>query len=197
VAVFSLRRLLLCQAIPRPTIFIAFSLALLFLMPVRAVGIPEMFTAVQERDCLKVKELIRLDPRMVDARSVYGSSPLHWAVEIGDVMMVKMLLECGADVNRKTTDGTTPMMIAARSGNFEIVEMLNLPGIELNAKTRRGWTALHYAASSGCCETTEYLMLRGAEVNGRTKNGTTPLSIARVNNRQDAVSLIKAYGGIE
>ena len=194
---FSLKRFFHSTGIHRSSFILAVILTLLLLLPFRAVGIPEMFTAVQERDCQKVKELIRLDPRMVDARSVYGSSPLHWAVEIGDVMMVKMLLECGADVNRKTTDGTTPMMIAAHSGNFEIVEMLNLPGIELNAKTRRGWTALHYAASSGCCETTEFLMLRGAEVNGRTKNGTTPLSIARVNNRQDAVSLIKAYGGIE
>ncbi len=170
---------------------------MLFPILARGQNVSEISRLVKKDDCGEVAQLIRLESRRAEAGKAGGSSALNRAVESGDVMLVKMFIDCGVDVNQKAADGTTPLMIAARSGNFEIVEMLNVPGIEINMKTRGGWTALHFAASSGCCQTVEFLMERGANVNARTRNGTTPLSIARVKNRQDAANLIKAYGGIE
>ena len=153
--------------------------------------------AVQVGDCGEARQLIQLASRESGAKSLYPGSLLHKAVGLGDEELVRMLIDCGADINERTSKGITPLMLAAQKGNFEIVRLVYSPLAELNAVTPDGWTALHFAASSGCFQTAEFLMERGAEVNARTRNGTTPLSIALVRNHLDAIYTLEAYGAIE
>ncbi len=52
-----------------------------------------------------------------------GHTPLHWAVFRGDIDLVKLLLEAGANPNILSSDGVTPKW---RAKDFRLVEIDNL-----------------------------------------------------------------------
>lgn len=181
----------------RSLFILIIGLCLLLLIPAWAQGIDDSPIESRVSDCNEAKQLIQLASKKAGARSLYAGSLLHKAVGLGDEELVKMLVNCGVDINDRSSKGITPLMLAAQKGMFEIVLLVYSPLSELNATTPMGWTALHFAASSGCFRSAEFLMERGAEVNARTRNGTTPLSIALVRNHLEAIDTIEAYGGIE
>src|SRR5207244_10517881 len=46
-----------------------------------------------------------------------GFTPLLFAARVGDVDLVKMLLESGANVNQTGADGSTPLLVATLRGH--------------------------------------------------------------------------------
>jgi ankyrin repeat protein len=54
----------------------------------------------------------------------HGDTPLHRACRSGQLPLVKMLLEAGADVNVENKDGDSPARIAQYFGFPDIARML-------------------------------------------------------------------------
>ena len=48
---------------------------------------------------------------------------LHYACDQGQLEVVKLLLEKGADVNAKNEEGETPLDIAKKTSNKEIIKL--------------------------------------------------------------------------
>jgi prolyl 4-hydroxylase len=69
----------------------------------------------------RLKELVELDPRVVNFSDDNGWQPLHEAVRMGQFEAVKYLVEQGADINARTYDGLgpSPLNIAKYSLGFE------------------------------------------------------------------------------
>ncbi len=151
---------------------------LLITTPVTVAATPELFAAIKAGECGTVHFLIHLDPKMLEARSVRGIRPLHCAAVEGDVLIVDILLDEGADINAQCFDGTTPLMKAVGAGQPNVLIELDVPWLDVNLRDKKGRAALHYAAECGCCETIEFLLQRGADVNAQCNRGTTPLMIA-------------------
>ena len=91
------------------------------------------------------------------------------AVEKGDIIAAKNLLDRGANVNEKAGIlGMTPLMHAAREGNIEMVKILldKAPTVNAQAKTGavNGWTALSFAASEGHIEIVRLLVDKGTDI---------------------------------
>ena len=61
---------------------------------------------------------------------------LKLAASRGNVARVKMLVEAGADVNKKDYFGTTSLARAARAGHEECVEFLLRKGTDVNITER-------------------------------------------------------------
>lgn len=83
------------------------------------------------------------------------SSVLMLAVQAGSDLLVRVLVERGADVDR-AADEVTPLMVAARSGDAQIVRTL----LELGADptSRAGiYTAVDYASHGGHDQVAELL----------------------------------------
>jgi ankyrin repeat protein len=53
-----------------------------------------------------------------------GQTALMLAVSHGKKDMVKLLLDCGADINAQDEDGSTALMCASEHGHTDIVKVL-------------------------------------------------------------------------
>ena len=119
-----------------------------------------------------------------------GATPLLLAAMAGDVEVMRLLAELGADAHLATRDGTTPLMVAAGLGRYQaeslVTERRTLDsvalamelGAEVNAVNEVGNTALHAAAHIKSDALVQYLVDRGAEVNMANARGETPLIVA-------------------
>jgi ankyrin repeat protein len=107
-----------------------------------------------------------------------GATPFLRAAQSSDLVLMKMLLEHGADPKLIADDGTTPLMVASgigwvegvthewsRDANVETVKMLLDLGVDVNARNAEGRTALMGAAHKGRNEIVQLLVDRGADLN--------------------------------
>ena len=94
----------------------------------------------------KVKPTFKADPNMVDA---FGHTALNQAVSQADFAMIQLLLDAGAQINKKDSKGVTALMAAAESGkNLEIVKLLIDKGADPKVCDNEGKTAYFYASES-------------------------------------------------
>ncbi|MEF2229269.1 MAG: ankyrin repeat domain-containing protein [Candidatus Cardinium sp.] len=89
-----------------------------------------------------------------------GNSPLHIAVEEGDLAQVKLLIEDQrTDLSKQNNDGNAPLHIAAHRGDVETVKvLLGSSTIVLNAKNRHKETALSISFGEGHKEVCKLLV---------------------------------------
>jgi hypothetical protein len=74
-----------------------------------------------------------------------GDPPLNYAVSLGNLEVVKIFLNNGADINRANDHGVTPLHVAMYSDNpnqFEIAELLLKKEANPNAKNNDSYTPL-------------------------------------------------------
>ncbi|HUO68789.1 MAG TPA: ankyrin repeat domain-containing protein [Gammaproteobacteria bacterium] len=106
-----------------------------------------------------------------------GATPFLRAAQSSDLVLMKLLLEHGADPKLDTDDGTTPLMVAAgigwvegvtyewsRDANVETVKMLLDLGMDVNQHNSEGRTALMGAAHKGRNEIVQALVDHGADL---------------------------------
>ena len=109
-----------------------------------------------------------------------GATPFLRAAQSGDIPVLKLLLEHGADPKIITANGDSALMVAAGIGwvdgvtfewseadNLETVKMCLDLGIDPNIADRDGRTALHGAAHKGRNEVVRLLVERGAKLDAR------------------------------
>ncbi len=87
---------------------------------------------------------------------------LDAAIRCGNIEVVKLLLEFGANLNYLAEDFKSPLHIAAERGYTAIVELLLDHGIPINKKDKFQRTALQLATLAGHQETVRFLQARGA-----------------------------------
>ena len=82
----------------------------------------------------------------LNPKTVFSSSPLTYAITHYDPVLVKALIERGADVNLKNEVGATPLMTAvmSRGATVEIIKLLLAAGADANARDNEGKTALEF-----------------------------------------------------
>jgi hypothetical protein len=97
--------------------------------PPRRVVTPkynDVMTAVMYRDAAAITQLLDLG-WWVDRRDTNGVTPLMAAAWNGDTELVQLLLQRGADPNRRARGGSV-LDYAGRSGDGLIIEMLKDAG---------------------------------------------------------------------
>lgn len=127
-----------------------------------------------------------------------GQPPLCIATTIGNVDVVKILLDAGANVDATTSDGETALHLAIKNSHTDIIEVLLETGPELEAHTTdTNETPLHYAASkSGSLATIVSLLRLGARYDSSNSRGQSPAEAALLaNNIQGAVAIINSAHG--
>ena len=105
------------------------------------------------------------------------------ASTIGDLKIVKYLLDNGADINAKDDSNVTALIGASSSGHLEIVQYLveieKDEKVDIDAKDNDGWTALMWASRIGNLGMVDCLIKNNAKVNIENKDGQTALDLAK------------------
>jgi ankyrin repeat protein len=122
------------------------------------------------------------------------------AVGTGDLEIVKLIREAGANVNCKTTRGMTrsPLQLAVELGHCDIVKYLLEEGADVNEAPCiwEGGTAFQLAAIKGYVGVAELLLQHGADLNApRCKfQGRTAFEGAAEHGRMDMLLLLYHKG---
>jgi ankyrin repeat protein len=136
----------------------------------------------------KAKKLtLSVSPRA----NMAGATPFLLASATGDVALMRLLAENGADPKLATFQNVTPLMVAAGIGRLqdrrgeeeernalEAVKVALAMGNEVNAVNDNGRTALYGAATSGGNAIARFLVENGAGVNANDKFGMRPWNLA-------------------
>jgi len=109
----------------------------------------------------------------------------------GDVTLMELLLEHGADPNIKTYEGSTALMAAAgvnwvvaqtysRSENeyLDAAKLCLEKGADVNAVNNQGFTAMHGATNRGFDKMVQLLADHGSKLDVKDKQGRTPMTFA-------------------
>lgn len=117
------------------------------------------------------------------------------ALQAGDEIRLKGLLDAGADIEVRDYRGLTPLMRAACQGQYSIVTILLNYGADANAcDDKHQLTPLHLAACLGHVETVQVLLEQGADANARDENKTTPLILAAEQRHEKIIELLLLHG---
>ena len=113
-----------------------------------------------------------------NSRADGGMTALMFAAEMGDTMLVKLLVLNGADLELTYVEGTTPLMIAVLNQHFEVAHYLLLKGANPNPLDAVKATPLIYAAAINDFEMADLLLFYGASDSLCDREGNSPLMTA-------------------
>ena len=121
-----------------------------------------------------------------------GQTPFLRAALSGDVTVMRLLLDHGADPNITTFAGTTALMAASgvnwvggqtytesKQSLMDALKVCLEKGADVNAANSMGITAVIGAANRGSDDIIEFLAQKGARLDVKDKDGRTPLVWAK------------------
>ena len=123
-----------------------------------------------------------------------GLSPLHRAIHQDNKKAFELLLQHGADVNRRSRDyKLTALYFAVRKAPYWM-EKLVQAGADVNARMSDGDTVLHTAARGGYNDCIIFLIEHGAKVDVVDSIGRTPLHDATTFEHINTMELLIKHG---
>jgi len=131
-------------------------------------------------DASKMKALLAngLNPNLETAGPGYKDFLLYRACKYRQPNTVRVLLEHGADPNKRTWGfGKTCLFQAAYDGRLDIASLLLDAGADVNAVDDSGNNALREAALNGKIEAAVFLLSKGLSPQQRNKQGLTMLDV--------------------
>ena len=97
-----------------------------------------------------------------------GWAPLHYAATNGQDAVVKVLLDHDAYIDTASPNGTTPLMMAARGNHASTVTLLLDQGADPQVKNQLGITALEFAKHYNAPDAIEILSKRTTRIGAAT-----------------------------
>ncbi|XP_078698733.1 transient receptor potential cation channel subfamily A member 1 homolog isoform X2 [Branchiostoma floridae x Branchiostoma belcheri] len=139
--------------------------------------------------------------------------PLHYAARNNDYQMVKLLVENGANVNRKGEDDTRAIHFAARFRKLKreqseeqineaaltqqnsVIQYLVSQGVHVNEKDYYGQTALHFACiRDNVTAAQDLLRCEGINVEAKDKQEMTALHLCAIHESNEIGALLISAG---
>ncbi|MBL8229674.1 MAG: ankyrin repeat domain-containing protein [Bryobacterales bacterium] len=186
------------------------------------VSLVNQFVGVSHVDLERVRKLHKLVPVLVNVRATFDELPVEAAAHVGNLPIVRYLLEAGAPLSTCTAVvlGETPLVrrmvaedarvlhergahdqglmhyTAFADPRIDIAELLISRGLDVDQRGL-GQTALHFAARRGHVELAELLLAKGADLNSVSTSRIapgTPLALAMKAKHVKMVEFLRSRG---
>ena len=147
---------------------------------------------------IEIFNLLMSNGAKINVENSFGWQPLHIATAYGHLVLVKRLLEQGANVEEKLGSssikssqthkiveagywaearwpypGSRPLHLACEYGHHEIAKYLISKGAKREATCSQGWQPLHHAAYIGSSSLVAMLIVSGVYPHATTNEGKT------------------------
>jgi len=130
----------------------------------------------------------------------YDKSPLSCAISVNNLELVKLLIDHGADVNKKDEFEDEPLVHAIKTGNNDIIKYLIDHDANIDQDIDKTiYTPLYYAIQMENEEIVQYLIDHGAPFNSKKEKPSLPSLLTeaiRCQNENIAKRLIDAGADI-
>lgn len=149
------------------------------------------------------EKLLEDGMRYIDLEDSWGLSPLEWAVTCKSFAVVKLLVQKGANMNRKSSNierpstgprRGTPLRLAVSYNNIEITQFLLKSGSDVNFPDQTSMTPLLWAIKQDLSDLVRLLLQSGAEPTLRDNRRKTPLHIAAARASETTVKVLLKAG---
>lgn len=123
-----------------------------------------------------------------------GHSPVHAAATSGNVDILEMLFNNGADLSALAAKNETPLYFAVNNNRLDAARYILKHGGDFSTPTTDGMTPLYAASYNGNTEMVRMLLEQGADCNRATGRGWTPINAASRGGHFDVVQLLLQHG---
>ncbi|XP_068739826.1 ankyrin repeat domain-containing protein 7-like [Montipora capricornis] len=136
----------------------------------------ELHSCAKSGDVEKVVELILNDGIDVNVAAKSKITPLLLASLMSSGVLIKTLIDLGADVNAQTAPGKKgPLLLAASSNNYVVTGLLLEHGADVNIQDNEGNSPLLLSVRQGFFSISQLLVNAGFHAKLRSKAGETLL----------------------
>jgi hypothetical protein len=138
--------------------------------------------------------LIGLGTLDLDSKDSKRRTPLYIAAEKGAIVLTRMLLEGGADVNAQGGHFGNALQAASAGGHKEVATLLLDKGADVNAQGGLYGNALQAASARGYKEMATLLLDKGADVNAQGGHFGNALQAASAGGYNEMATLLLDKG---
>jgi len=165
-----------------------------------------LFEAIRSKNVKSVQDILAKGNIILDPPQQPNqvNKPLAYAAAYGNLDIVKLILERGADINGQVAYGDVPLIKAAEHGNKDIIEYLLAQGADVNRPNAFGISPFIGFCAAENMELVQLALKYGGKINesytqhtepNQGKKNYTALQAAVAYGKTDVVKLLLANGG--
>jgi len=129
------------------------------------------------------------DGLTVNIKDINDEAPLHLACQNGDIDMIRLLIDLGADIDMRDGTNRTALHLVCKYGYTDCMAELIALGADVMTRDQVGTTPLHLACEYGRAATAAELIRTGADIGARIGTDSTTYRLTFINNSEPSWGL--------
>ena len=134
---------------------------------------------------------------VIDVGDNHGRTALHLAATFGCPLSARVLLDSGADPEKRDARGQTPLHKAAVNDHREMMEILTQAGADPETPDTAGDRCIHLSIANEARGCIAFLLNLKVDLDTPNCRGETPLSIARSLQDDKTIEALTGAGAVE
>lgn len=160
----------------------------------RGAEAQDILGVLRSGDGARAREMLDADPSLATYVGGESETPLHYAAHLGDLELVRKLVELGADIDARNRFNQNPLLYAAYEGRVDVCRYLLEKGAAFDFQDNRGNTPILFAARQNHLEVVRMLIEKGAAVDLKGNAGATPLFHAAARGNLEILKMLRIEG---